>query len=216
MWKNIDMLELLRYRNSLLIIAVCLITMSGCIIVKHEEFVYIEPEIAISPKPLIPLSETMVRSTNGDMIAFLPKGWFFIDPKERVSPDIIAVAMNPEYNMSAVFSVIRHSATVQEAFDNEGLYGLARISLAKRERKTAGVLRQVGKYQKINIGPQEFVKYEYSTTGGAIKAKSAVFISTANEFYEFSLVPMIVDDNPLPSFIEADEIFTSILTGIKY
>lgn len=205
-----------KYFNIVLILLFCIIAISGCIIVKHEEFVYVEPEIAISPKPLIPLSETMVRSAKGDMIAFLPKGWFFIDPKERVSPDIIAVAMNPEYNMSAVFSVIRHSATVQEAYENEGLYGLARISLAKRERKTAGIVRQVGKYQKINIGPQEFVKYEYSTTGGAIKAKSAVFISTANEFYEFSLIPMIVDDNMLPSFMETDEIFTSILTGIKY
>lgn len=190
---------------------------SSCIIVKHDdEYIQIEPEIAISPKPIIPLSETMIRSSKGDMIAFLPHGWFVVDPKDKVSPDIIAIAMNPEYNISAVFSVIRHSAAVQEAYEGEGLYGVARFSLGKRERKTSNVVRQVGKYQKMNIGSQEFVKYEYSTTGGAIKAKSVVFISTANEFYEFSLVPMIIDDNPLPSFAETDDIFTSILTGIKY
>ncbi|MCO5250290.1 MAG: hypothetical protein M9949_02575 [Candidatus Kapabacteria bacterium] len=205
------------YFRLIAIALLILTTVSSCIIVKHDdEYIQIEPEIAISPKPIIPLSENMIRSVKGDMIAFLPQGWFVIDPKDKVSPDIIAIAINPEYNLSAVFSVIRHSATVQEAFEGEGLYGVARMSLGKRERKTSSVVRQVGKYQKLNIGLQEFVKYEYSTTGGAVKAKSVVFISTANEFYEFSLVPMIVDDNPLPSFSEADDIFTSILTGIKY
>ncbi len=195
-----------------------IIIVSSCIIVIHEEDIdnFIEPEISLSPKPVIPMSEQIIRSAKGDMISQIPEGWFFVDMENKTSPDIIAVAVNPEYNLSAVFSTVKHIPTIDDDIETEGLYGLARLCLTRRERKTSGSVKLFGKYQQINMGNQEFVKYEFSTTGGATKAKSAVFISSSGEFYEFALIPMNVNNNPLPQQLEIDDVFKSILATIKY
>jgi hypothetical protein len=150
------------------------------------------------------------------MISFIPDGWFLVNLEEDVSPNIIAVAVNPDYNISAVFSEIRSNAAVAETVEKEGLFGLARIAMAHRERKSGGNCKLFGKYQKINIGNQEFVKYQFTTTGGAILGRSAVFISSVGEYYEFGLIPMSVNNSPLPSSKDMEDFFNSFLTSIKY
>ncbi len=185
-------------------------------IVHQEEESFIEPEISLSPKPVLPMSEQIVRSIKGDMISQIPEGWFFVNVENMTSPDIIAVAVNPEYNLSAVFSSVKLIPSVDDDMGNEGLYGLARLCLSRRERKTGGAVRLYGKYQQINMGNQEFVKYEFSSTGGAIKARAAVFVSNMDQFYEFALIPLSVNNNKLPQQIEIDDVFKSILATIKY
>jgi hypothetical protein len=185
--------------------------------VKHDEqIIEKEPEMAVSPKPVIPLSDSFIRSTKGDMIAFIPDGWFLINVENKLSPDIIAVAVNPEYNMSAVFSTIKNAGTITKKVEQEGLFGLAWSFLAKRGNKTSGMVKQIGKFQSITMGSRRFVKYEYSSTSGAIVAKSAVFVSSTNDYYEFSLVPINVNGNLLPETAEINNIFQSVLAGIKY
>ena len=200
------------------IVFLLILLVSSCIIVVHEEDAddFIEPEISLSPKPIIPMSEQIIRSSKGDMISQIPQGWFFVDMESKTSDDIIAVAVNPEYNLSAVFSYVKHIPAIDSDIETEGLYGLARMCLTRRERKTSGSVKLFGKYQQINMGNQEFVKYEFSTTGGATKAKSAVFVSNAGEFYEFALIPMNINNNPLPQQLEIDDVFKSILATIKY
>lgn len=190
---------------------------NSCIVVIHEQKTYeIEPEISLSPKPVLKMSETLIRSEKGDMIAFLPNDWFLVNVESKVSPDIIAVAVNPDYTLTATFSVLRNNELIKETVDKEGLFGLARLSLERRENKTVGLVKQIGKYQTINMGQQEFVKYEYSNTGGALLAKSAVFISSTGDYYEFSLVPINVLKNIMPSKRDIDDIFQSFLASINY
>ena len=208
----------LLYKNLIkIILFIGLTAMSSCIVVIHEEQrTEIEPELNLSPKPLLRMSDNIVRSDKGDMIAFLPEGWFLVDVESKMNSDVIAVAVNPDYTLTAVFSHLRNNELVSETINKEGLYGLARLSLEKRENKTVGIVKQIGKYQTINMGSQEFVKYEYSSTGGALIAKSAVFISTTGDYYEFSLIPVNVMNNIQPSIREVDEIFQSFLASINY
>jgi hypothetical protein len=194
-----------------------LILLSSCIIVKHDEqIIEKEPEVVVSPKPVLSLSDSFIRSEKGDMIAFLPEGWFLVNVENKLSPDIIAVAVNPEYNMSAVFSTIKNASPVDKKVEQEGLFGLAWSFLALRGNKTAGMVKQIGKFQSITMGNRRFVKYEYSSTSGAIVAKSAVFVSSTNDYYEFSLIPINVNGNLLPATAEINDVFQSVLAGIKY
>jgi hypothetical protein len=201
-----------------ILLLLLIVITSSCIVVKYEQEDDIEPQVSVSQKPIVKMSDKMVRSVRGDMIGFLPEGWFFIDVEDK-SNDIIATAVNSEYNLSAVFSVIRSNPQIDETIEKEGIFGLARISFTRRERKTSGDVVLASKYQEIQIGNQKFVKYEYTTKNmpeSMVKAKSAVFISELGGFYEFSLVPLTVMDNPLPALSEINDIFNSILATIKY
>jgi hypothetical protein len=197
----------------LLILAI--ITLHSCIIVKNDTGEDKPLVLNLSPKPEIPMSDELVRSKAGDMIAFLPKGWFLIDVEEKASNDIIAVAVNPEYTLSAVFSSIRNSDELDNVVAKEGVLGLARYSLSKHSKKTAGAVRQVGKYSTINMGPFSFGEYEF-TTGGSMSTKVAVFVSSVDEYYEFALMPMNVSGRAMPGAPDLEKVFRSVLTTIQY
>jgi hypothetical protein len=220
MLKNIDDYFMITYRLYLIKILTVLLlatTVNSCIVVMHEnKQSETEPEVTLSPKPILKMSETILRSVKGDMVAFLPENWFLVNVESKVTPDIIAVAINPDYTLSAVFSIIRNNEIIKNVIEKEGLFGLARLSYERRENKTVGYIKQIGKYQAINMGAQDFVKYEYSNTGGALIAKSAVFISSTGEFYEFSLLPINIKNNIIPSSKEFDEVFQSFLASINY
>lgn len=208
----------MKFFQKIIIIVLLIFSVSSCIVVKHENTQSdVAPEVSLSPKPEIAMSDKLVRSDKGDMIAFLPEEWFFIDIEQDVSPDIFAVAVNPEYNLSAVFSVIRTGDAVKTIIDQEGYVGLARISLDKKTRKSGGLVEQTGKYTNINFGNLEFVKYEFTTTSGALIARAAVFESSIGQYYEVSLIPLNdVSMNPIPTASELDKIFHSILATVKY
>lgn len=211
-------IKIIKYFLYFFSIALISISFNSCIIVKYdnEDEIEVEQEIDISPKPILELSNTMVRSDKGDMIAFLPKDWFFVDVEEKISSEVLFVAVNKEYNLSVIFSNINKSDEYDEKISDEGLYALAWYSLMKKEKKSAGNIKQIGKYQPIKMGPRKFVKYEYAGGNAAAATKSAVFISTIGQYYEMTLIPMIVDGNPIPKQQEINDIFQSILTGIKY
>lgn len=192
--------------------------LSGCIIVKKDNIID-ESEVVnvqLSPRPTIDISDEYIRSKKGDMIAFLPKNWFLVDVSEKTSPEIFAVAVNPEYNLSLVFSNLRITEAKSSVIKKEGLLGLARLSLDKRIQKTGGAVKQIGKYNLIRIGPQLFAEYEFTTKDSPNIVKTAVFISSIDEYYEFSIVPMYIRNNQPPSFSHINEIFNSVLATIQY
>lgn len=200
-----------------LILLVAIFSVSGCIVVKeNDDEPNITPLIKLSPVPEIIMSDNLVRSSRGDMVAFIPKNWFFVDVEEKASSEIIAVAVNPEYTLNAVFSVIRKNEKIDSLVANEGLYGLARYSFSRRERKTAGAVKLVGKYEQIEMGYHEFVKYNFTTTGGAIVSQTLVFQSQLEQYYEFTLLPMDVKGSPIASQKDIDKIFRSIASTIKF
>ncbi len=195
-----------------------LMFLSGCIIVKKDN-IQDDSEIIniqLSPKPTIEMSDEYIRSKKGDMIAFLPKDWFLVDVSKNSSPEIFAVAVNPDYSLSLVFSNLRITEAKSSVIKKEGLLGLARLSFDKRVQKTGGSVKQVGKYNLISIGPQLFAEYQFTAPGSANISKTAVFISSIDEYYEFSIVPMNIRNNQPPGFSKVNEIFNSVLATIQY
>lgn len=198
-------------------VALILTFLSGCIIVKRDEPSDVAKPIDIaSPKPTIPMSEKIARSESGDMIAFLPKDWFFVDLDDKTPSGVFAVAVNPSYTLSAVFSEVKSGPNVKKLVKKEGLIGLARSSLAVKRKKTSGAVEQVGKFTEINMGTLSFCKYKYVNPSYPLPASSAVFISLLDRHYEFALIPMERVGKQTPSQNEMDEIFRSILATIQY
>lgn len=195
-----------------------LIFLSSCIIVKKDNIVDESDvvNIQLSPRPTIEMSDEYIRSKKGDMIAFLPKNWFLVDVSEKSSPEIFAVAVNPEYSLSLVFSNLKITEAKSSIIRKEGLLGLARLSLDKRVQKTGGSVKQVGKYNLISIGPQLFAEYEFTTKNSLDIVKTVVFASSIEEFYEFSIVPLNIRNNQAPDYNQINEIFNSVLATIQY
>ncbi|MBI5324475.1 MAG: hypothetical protein HZB41_04265 [Ignavibacteriae bacterium] len=207
-------MEFRKIINIMLIAAI--IFSCGCIVVRHKTVSEEVTTLNLSPKPEIPMSDKLVRSKKGDIIAFLPVDWFFVNVEEKASSDVFAVAVNPDYTLSAVFSSIRKNDLTDSLVSKEGLLGLARTSLNIHENKTAGAVKQVGKYSLIQSGTMSFAKYNYSNSSGALITQTAVFKSSINQYYEFALIPMNISGKPLPTQIEIDKIFNSIIATIQY
>lgn len=188
---------------------------TSCIIVKHKDIEDVAPAIQLSPKPELPMSEEPLLSKDLDMMAFIPENWFFVDVENEVNSNVFAVAVNPQYTMSAVFSTIPPSARVNEIIEREGLIGLARYSFEMHQLKIPDI-KLVGKYGIINLGNYGFAKYEYTTSGSSINAQSIVFKSELGKFYEFTLIPMTFTGSPLPNNEEINKVFNSILATIQY
>jgi hypothetical protein len=199
-----------------ILIIILAFALNSCIVVKNEEVDDVAPLVKLSPKPEIPMSDLQVRSSKGDMIAFLPEGWFFIDTEEASSADVFAVAVNPDYTLSAVFSVIRKTDKIDELVVREGLLGLARTALGRHERKTAGGVKLSGKYAEVEMGPQKFCKFEFTSTKGGLRTRVVVFTSSFDRYYQFSLMPMNITGKPHPATAQIDRIFNSILATVEY
>lgn len=195
----------------------CTVVLSGCLFVKAPD-TYVEPvNVELSPQPEIDMSDEIVRTQAGDMIAQLPLGWIFLDPKGQQSSEILVVATNPEYSLTAVFSHIQHGEpATSEQSDQERMLGLARTAFARRSRKTAGTAKLVGTYKTAQLGTRTFGMYDFSTTGGALRTRCAVFTSSSGNHYEFALVPLTVGGKELPVDAEIQRVFRSILATVQY
>ena len=87
----------MKHLKYIYIILLLPVILNSCLIVKYPESKEVHSTISLSPKPEIPMSDILVRSKQGDMIAFLPKDWFYVNVFEKASADVFAVAVNPEY-----------------------------------------------------------------------------------------------------------------------
>ncbi len=198
------------------LLAVLVLSLNACLFVKAPEHKRQSEDAALSPQPEVEMSDELVRTQAGDLIALLPKDWVYVDTKNEISDDIIAVAANPEYTMTVVFSTIPHGTAVKDAFETEGLLGLARVAYAKHARKSAGATKLVGTYTIADLGTREFGLYAFNSGGGSMRTRCAVFTSTLGNFYEFALVPLTVSGRQIPGDAEQQKIFRSIVATIQY
>lgn len=202
-----------------LILALAFLTVSlstpACFVVVYPESEDVAPEIKVSPKPEIEMSDNLVRSKQGDMIALLPKDWFFVDVNTKLDSEVFATAVNPDYNMSLVFSVLPLDESDKKTIKKEGLIGAARLSFDRRQQRSTKSAKLSGKYQIIRAGALEYAVYNYTSTGAGV-AKAAVLKSQLGTYYECSLIPMPVNDNPLPTKDEIESVFNSVLATLKY
>jgi len=187
------------------------------VVVKHEEEQVEKPLILnFSPQPEIAMSDIMIKSEQGDMIAYIPKDWFLVDLENEAPTDVISVAVNKEYTLSVVFSKIKKLDKYEEIISKEGLLGLARLSLEQRVKKTAGSVQLAGKYSQIEMGPRKFAKYEFTNADKSMNGVSAVFISSLNEYFEMSVVPINLTGIVSSTQYDIDLIFSSVLATVQY
>lgn len=183
----------------------------GCLFVQEEEFA---PSVALSPKTELELSDIIVTSVEGDFIALLPKKWSFIEKTSLQSPDIFAIAINPEFNSSLVFSKIPYSEKKELALlDNKELI---RIGLAKHIAKSNGKVKQIGKGHELILGPKKFGYFEFIGSHQTHKTRSIVCLSSLGNIYEISLVPVTVTGKTAPTDEVSDPLFRSFITAIQY
>ncbi len=206
----------MKFKLYIILILTFLLTISGCIVVKDQEYKDVTPTVNLSPKPEIKMNNTPIRSKTGDMLSFIPNDWFLVDLKDEASADIMAVAVNSDYSLSIVFKNIRKNSQIDKIVDKEGLLGLARMSFARHQKKSGGTAKQVGKYTPIKMGNSKFVSYEFTVKGGALNSRVVVFKSSLGKYYEIAMIPMQIKGNPLPPQNERQKIFRSILATTKF
>lgn len=194
--------------------------LQSCIVVKEstttKNIKYNEGiSYQLTPKPTIEMSDLLIRSEIGDMISLLPKDWILLKLDNETNPDIFAIAVNKDYTLTAVFSIIRNTLNLEEA-EKDGIMGVIKYSINKKKTKTGGTLDLFGNVDHIKIGPYNYTKFNTTVTGGVINSQTVIFKSSLNNYYEFAIIPIDIYGSKRPNQKETDEIFNSILTTIKY
>ena len=191
-------------------------TSTSCIFVKVKEKPVEEVSVDVIQKPEIEMNEDALRSTKGDMICLIPKNWFFVDLEENTPRDVFAIAVNPKYTLSVVFSSYPSNEVVDEIFKAQNLIGLANYSFDKRQKKAMGALIKEKRITTLQSGNLNFVVYNYRTKTQPILSHNAIFKSSTGLIYEISLVPMNISGYSLPSENDIETIFKSILATVRY
>lgn len=201
--------------NAILIIII-LLSLAGCVIVKEKQQEQKPVVLQFSPTPEMEMSDVMVRSDEGDMVAFLPKDWFLVNLEDNAPANVISVAVDKGYTIALIFSRIKKNESNEKIVNREHLLGLARIAFEKRANKTAGAVKLAGDYKEINMGPRKFAQYEFTNEDKSKRAMSAVFISSLGNFYEMSVIPMNLTGIVPVSQYDLNKVFSSVLTTVEY
>ena len=125
------------------------------------------------------------------------------------------MAVNPDYTLGVVFSEIRKNDLVDGIVRKEGLLGLARLSMDRRARKTGGASKLLGKYTPVEMGSNNFVKYEFSSAGN-MRSIAVVFKSSLDMYYEMTMMPMSFSGKKLPPYDEMNKILRSVMATVKF
>lgn len=186
----------------------------GCLFVREEEEFF--PPVELSPKPEVSMSDDIIRSKSGDMIAQIPSGWTFINHEGKSAHEIIAIAVNPEYTLSVVFSEIHFHGKADSLAASQDLYALIRAGIEKHISKSGNSVKQFGKANILNIGTRSLGYFEFGSKQMSLKTRAAVCTSTLGKFYELALVPLDVSGNQVPEESECAKIFRSIVATVQY
>lgn len=207
--------------NFSLALAASLALLSGCIAVREQgsSSSAQEPDtrsVELSEKPAVPMSDELVRSDAGDMIALLPKGWFLVEPPANAPAGLIAVAVNPDYTLSLAFSSVRIEGLTDEEFEREGVLALVRRSVKRRQDRTGGAFRLTGTYDVMSMGTRRYGIYRGTTDNGLTNTSVAVFRSSLGAVYEVTLTPLLFLGRQLEQQQAVESIFTSVLATVDY
>jgi len=203
-----------------ILIVFILVSLSSCIIVKIEDSNYKEVSanriVHYSPRPKVDMSDELIRTESGDMIALLPANWFFVEYGNEENTNEVALAVNQDYTLALVINEIKKSPENDKVFNENGLLGIAKISFISHANKTGSNLELYGNYQQVEFGVNQFIRYSTTSTGGALISKNAVFVANSQRYYEVAMIPMDVIGKTIPSPEEIEDIFFSVLCTVKY
>ena len=210
-------MEVIRLRwIHLVAMTLLVVAVPSCLFVKAPQQSEDVQHVALSPQPQIDMSDELVRTRAGDLIALLPRGWVFLDTKGEASADIVSIAVNPDYTMSMVISSIPHGESTREMTEDEGMLGLARVAYQKHVRKSASAVKLIGTYRTAELGPRRFGLYDFSMAAGGLRTRAAVCTSTLGNHYEIALVPLTVSGKDVPDNATQEATFRSILATVQY
>lgn len=148
-----------------------------------------------APKPVyettgIALSEETFHSPNGDVVGYVPEGWFILDLEHQPPPvDALVALSNAKYEATLALAELTVSAVLKSNIEKDGIMILAEASFHEREKRTGSAARITKKFERFTIAAKEFVSYEYTTDGGATVSRVIVF-RTAAHCYELAMISL--------------------------
>ncbi len=183
---------------------------AGCAIWRAPEVGGVRVQEIVLPE--IPLAAEPVRSALGDVLFFIPRGWFLADLGERIPSGMVAVAVNPDYTLALTLVLLQRASG-----DTAGQYDLlelARQSFARRQARTAGAVRLVSDLSIIRVGARSFAVYRFGR--GPRHVRVALFVSSIGSVYEVALVPLSVRPIDPPGEEECERIFEGVLRAVQF
>ncbi len=202
------------------------IVLSGCVVVmqKQDSAKAAQNQQSQQPqkvirqlasKPVIAMSDEVVRSETGDMVSLLPTEWSLVNLETNLPTQVFSVAVNPSYTASLVYSVVRKEEIFDQTFQKDGLAGIAKISAQKREHKMRNIKR-LGEFEEVQVGTKRFCLYRYTTDNGSTLNRVAVFRSSFGNYYEFTLTDMTFTGRKILPREESENIYLSVLATIDF
>jgi hypothetical protein len=202
------------------------LVVSGCIVVMQKQDTtkaaqnqQQQPQKAplrqLATKPVIPMSDEVVRSETGDMVSLLPAEWSLINLETNLPTQVFSVAVNPSYTASLIYSIVRKEENFDQIYQKDGLIGITKIAAQKRENKMRNIKR-LGEFEEVQVGTKKFCIYRYTTDNGATLNRVAVFRSSFGNFYEYTLSDMTFTGRKIMSREDADNVYLSVMATIDF
>lgn len=196
-----------------IVFLVPILLISGCI--GSQQTVQTEGDEFNSKFPAVTVSDSRIHSPTGDMSARLPDGWVTLDVGKLESPELFAVACNPEYTVSLVFSAAAVDNSARKGFDRGGMIGLAEASFERHRKRSAGRAAIVSDVEEFAIGRRRFGAYSYTTDSMRTMTRVAVFY-TASNLYECAVTHLTFTDRDLPTPKTMREIHQLVLASVEW
>lgn len=184
---------------------------AGCFGAKQTQ----QTEASSEQLPAITLATEQIHSPSGDMAARLPADWVMLDAGLLESPQVFAVACNPQYTLSAIFSEAQADNVARNILSRDGLRGLVDASFQRHMKRSNGRAQMIGDPEEFAIGRRRFAAYSYSTDSLGTITRVAVFY-TNTHVYECALTHLTFNASDLPSAKALRGIHQLILGGIEW
>ncbi len=199
--------------------------LTGCIVVMQKQETSKAAQTQQQPqkppvrqfasKPVVAMSDEVVRSETGDMVSLLPAEWSLVNLETNLPTQVFSVAVNPAYTASLVYSVVRKEENFDQVYQKDGLLGIAKIAEQKRQYKMR-TIKRLGEVEEVQVGTKRFCLYRYTTDNGATLNRVAFFRSSFGNFYELTLSDMTFTGRKIMSREDADNVYASILATIDF
>lgn len=170
---------------------------------------------ASEPGPALAFAPEQIHSPSGDMAARLPKDWVTIDAEQLESPQVFAIACDPAYTLSVIFSETAADNAARSILARDGLQGLVDASFQRHVKRSRGRAEITGETEEFAIGRRRFAAYTYTTDSTLTLTRVAVFY-TNTHVYECALTHLTFNSQDLANARAFRGIHQLILGSIEW
>ncbi len=180
-----------------------------------KETVPTEEEDFFAMIPAVDLSDEVVYSPAGDMKARLPQDWVTLDDARFQDPEIFAVACDPHYTMTIVFSEVPLDDVLVNIFRSKGMVGLLQANFKERVERLGGVPPKLLKAEEFALGQRKFGAYTFTTDSSLTSTRVALFY-TRKHLYECTITQLPYTEGELPTNEKIKDVHQIVLGGIEW